>query len=432
MPEKSLQELVDFARRNSPFYGELYRDVPQVISHITQLPIIDQAAFWAANSWPDNKLLTGPLTDAGVYKSGGTTGSPKFSPWSRSEHADSVSAFGAGVVRAGLKPGHRVANLFCAGELYAGFLYVEAALHNAPAENVRLAVGCAAANEYIADLIASFGVHVLAGEPMKLGAVAECVLGRGQNADSIELVLFAGDILFNDLRPILIRAFPKATICSLGYASVDAGLVGGPVPGDDVRVHEAFPNRTWVEIVDDETGEPITGVGRPGRLIVTNLFRTLMPIIRYPVGDRAEWVDPARQQFRLVGRSLEGARVGTVNMATEDVRAVLIEADPDKFMTGMQMVQRRWDGRDGLLLRLSCIDVPPAELTQRMIAAVYKARPLYPAEVALGAIHDLLIEWVPRSALVTNPRTGKLVQVVDERPISAEISSASAESAPAS
>jgi phenylacetate-CoA ligase len=101
-------------------------------------------------------------------------------------------------------------------------------------------------------------------------------------------------------------------------------------------------------------------------------------------------------------------------------------------MTGMQMVQRRWDGRDGLLLRLSCIDVPPAELTQRMIAAVYKARPLYPAEVALGAIHDLLIEWVPRSALVTNPRTGKLVQVVDERPISAEISSASAESAPAS
>ncbi len=428
MPAKSLQELVSFARQHSPFYRELYRDVPLEISHITQLPVIDQAAFWAANSWPDNRLLTAPLTDAGVYKSGGTTGAPKFSPWTRSEHADSVSAFGAGIAQAGLKPGHRVANLFCAGELYGGFLYIEGALHHAPSDNVRLAVGCAASNEYIADLIANFGVHVLAGEPMKLAAVAEFVLQRGQRADSIELVLFAGDILFNDLRPILTRAFPKAAISSLGYASVDAGLVGAPVPGDDVRVHEAFPYRTLVEIVDDVTGEPISRVDEPGRLLVTNLFRTLMPIIRYPVGDRAEWVDVERQRFRLVGRAQEGARVGTVTMPTEDIRAVLIAADTERVIAGMQMVQRRWDGKDGLILRLAYTETPPAELTSRLLDAVYRARPLYPAQVEIGEIHHLRIEWVPRSGLVTNPRTGKLVQVVDERPIS----SASAESGPVS
>jgi len=416
VPAKSLPELVDYARCHSPFYAEAYRDVPRPVSHITQLPIIDQAAFWAANAWPDNRLLTGPLTDAGVYKTGGTTGAPKFSPWTRSEHADSVTAFGAGMVAAGLKPGHRVANLFCAGELYGGFLYIEAALHHAPVENVRLPVGCAAPNEYVVDLITNFGVDVVAGEPMKLSAVAECVLQRGQVLDSVELVLFAGDILFNDLRPTLARAFPKAAISSLGYASVDAGLVGAPVPGDDVRIHEAFPNRTLVELVDDVTGEPITATGVPGRLIVTNLFRTLMPIIRYPVGDRAEWVEPERQRFRLVGRSLEGARVGTVAMPTEDIRAVLIAADPDRRITGMQMVQRRWDGRDGLILRLACTEEPSADLTERLVDAVYAARPLYPAEVAAGAIHHLRVEWVRRSDLVTNPRTGKLQQVVDERP----------------
>lgn len=415
MPAKPLQELVDFARRNSPFYAETYKDVPQTISHLTQLPVLDQAAFWAANTWPDNRLLTGPLTDAGVYKSGGTTGAPKFSPWTRTEHADSVTAFGAGMVQAGLKPGHRVANLFCAGELYGGFLYIEASLHNAPVDNVRLPVANAP-DDYIAKLIDDFGVDVLAGEPMKLGSVAEYVVKRGRPADAIELVLFAGDILFNDLRPILTRAFPKAAISSLGYASVDAGLVGAPVPGDDVRVHEAFPNRTVVEIVDDETGEPITATGKPGRLVVTNLFRTLMPIIRYPVGDRAEWVDPHKQRFRLMGRSLEGARVGTVAMPTEDVRAVLIEADPGRFITGMQMVQRRWDGKDGLILRLACVDEPPSGLTGELIDAVYAARPLYPAEVEAGAIHPLAIEWIARAELITNPRTGKLIQVVDERP----------------
>jgi phenylacetate-CoA ligase len=416
VPAKSLPELVDFVRSHSPFYAEAYRDVPRVVSHITQLPIIDQAAFWAANTWPDNRLLTGPLTDAGVYKTGGTTGAPKFSPWTRSEHADSVTAFGAGMVQAGLKPGHRVANLFCAGELYGGFLYIEAALHHAPVENVRLPVGCAAPDGYVVDLITSFGVDVVAGEPMKLSAVAECALRRGQVLDSVELVLFAGDILFNDLRPMLARAFPKAAISSLGYASVDAGLVGAPVPGDDVRIHEAFPNRTLVELVDDVTGEPITATGVPGRVIVTNLFRTLMPVIRYPVGDRAEWVEPDRQRFRLVGRSLEGARVGTVAMPTEDIRAVLIAADPDRLITGMQMVQRRWDGKDGLILRLACTDEPPAGLTERLVDAVYAARPLYPAEVEAGAIHHLMVEWVRRSELVTHPRTGKLQQVVDERP----------------
>lgn len=417
MPAKSLQDLVDFARCHSPFYAELYRDVPREISHLSQLPVIDAAAFADANTWPDNRVLTGPLTDAGVYKTGGTTGAPKFSPWTRTEHADSVTAFGAGLVQGGLKPGHRVANLFRAGELYGGFLYIEHALHHAPVENVRLPVGHAT-GEYVADLIAHFGVNVLAGEPMKLSGVAETVVRRGQSTDSVELVLFAADILFADLRPLLQRAFPNAAIASLGYASVDAGLVGAPVPGDDVRVHEAFPNRTVVELVDEVTGEPIEEPGVPGRVVVTNLFRTLMPIIRYPVGDRAEWADPACRQFRLLGRTNEGARVGGVAVPTEEVRAVLIDADPDRFVTGMQLVQRRWDGKDGLIIRLAYVDEPPADLAERLVKAVYAWRPMYPAEVEAGRIHDLTVEWVRRDGLVTHPRTGKLVQVVEERPVS--------------
>ncbi|MFJ1751786.1 phenylacetate--CoA ligase family protein [Kitasatospora sp. NPDC088134] len=416
MPAKPLQALVDLARTNSPFYAELYRDVPATVTSLTQLPVIEQAAFWAANTWPDNRLMTGPLTDAAVYKTGGTTGAPKFSPWTRSEHFDSVSAFGAGLVDAGLKPGHKVANLFCAGELYSGFLFIENALHHAPVENVRLPVA-AAPDEYVADLIHSFGVDVLAGEPMKLSSVAETLLKQDRPAPQVELVLFGGDILFNDLRPLLRSAFPNAVLSSIGYASVDAGLVAGPVRvGDDLRVHRAFPNRTVVELLDEATGEPITEPGVPGRVFVTNLFRTLVPILRYPAGDRAEWTDAACTTFRLLGRSTEGARVGTVAMPTEDVRAVLLAHDPEQHIAGMQLVQRRWDGRDGLIIRLGHTAPPPADLTETLRRAVLDARPLYVSEEAAGAIHPLRIEWVPRAELATNPRTGKLQQVIDERP----------------
>ena len=55
MPVKSLQELVDYARTRSPFYARAYRDVPQRISHITELPILDHTAFWAANTWTSTR-----------------------------------------------------------------------------------------------------------------------------------------------------------------------------------------------------------------------------------------------------------------------------------------------------------------------------------------------------------------------------------------
>jgi phenylacetate-CoA ligase len=416
MPAKSLRDLIDFARTHSPFYAEAYRDVPHGVADLTRLPIVDQEAFWSANSWPDNRLLTGPLTDAGVYTSGGTTGAPKYSPWTRTEHADSVTAFGAGMVRAGLRAGHRVANLFWAGELYGGFLYIEHALHHAPVENVRLPVAGHAPDDLVADLIARFGVHVLAGTPMRLGQVAAALTAQGRPADTVELLLFAGDLLFDDLRPQLAKAFPGAAIASLGYASVDAGLIGGPVPGDDVRVHEAFADRTVVELIDDTTGDPITAPGVPGRVVVTNLFRTLMPIIRYPVGDLAEWVDADCRGFRLVGRTAEGARVETVSIPTESLRAALAAADPGRDMSGMQLVQRRWDGKDGLLLRLATAGEPPEGLSERLVQAVYAAKPLYPQSVAEGAVHPLAVEWVRPSELVLHPRTGKVLPVVDERP----------------
>ncbi|MEV7342213.1 hypothetical protein [Streptomyces sp. NPDC093544] len=53
-------------------------------------------------------------------------------------------------------------------------------------------------------------------------------------------------------------------------------------------------------------------------------------------------------------------------------------------------------------------------LTMRK-AAPYAASPPYPAAVNRGAIHPITVEWVRLSELATNPRTGKLIEVVDER-----------------
>ncbi|MEU4350256.1 phenylacetate--CoA ligase family protein [Streptomyces sp. NPDC023838] len=421
MSAQQLSDLIRFARHNSPFYRDLYASLPPDADRLTDLPVVDQERFWAANTLDDNRVLTGPLSEATVYKTGGTTGAPKFSVYTRDEWRTFVTAFGQGLVDTGLRPGHRVADLFYAGELYASFLFILDSLAHAPVDNVRLPIGGAAPLESTVPTLRDFAAQVVAGTSTTLCRLAEHILAAGLRLDAVELVLFGGEALFADQRRLLAAAFPNAAIRSVGYASVDAGLLGRPVPGPDPRVHRAFTPHSIVEILDDTTGEPITEAGRPGRTVVTSLFRRLMPIIRYPAGDRAEWSDTALGHFRILGRAEEGVRVGPVSLYSQDAQDAVAQADTEGRIVGMQLVVRRWDGRDGLVLRLATApgDDDPAALdvlAKAVVTELESARPLYPESVGAGFVHPLSVEWARHRDLAVNPRSGKLVRVLDERP----------------
>ncbi|MFE3498968.1 phenylacetate--CoA ligase family protein [Kitasatospora sp. NPDC059160] len=418
MPVQPLAELIRFARRNSPFYAELYAGLPDPTARLTNLPVVPQAEFWQANTPRDNRLLTGPLEEAVVFKSGGTTGSPKFSFYSREEWREFTTSFGAGLVDAGLRPGHRVADLFYAGDLYASYTFILDSLHRSPVSNVRLPIGGAAPLESTAQTLEQFQVEVVAGTPTTLCSLADHLLASGRELPSVEMLLFGGEGLYQDQQPLLGKVFPNARVSSIGYAAVDAGLLGRPVPGPDTRVHRAFTPETVVEILDDHTGEPIDTEGVPGRVVVTDLRRRLMPVLRYPVGDRAEWTDVATGRFRILGRAQEGVRVGPVSLYTQDVLDLVRAADPAGRVIGVQLVVRRWEGRDGLVLRLACDGDPTGlpELASDVTTAVHTARPLYPEAAAAGHVHPLSVTWVRPHELAVNPRTGKLIRVLDERP----------------
>ncbi|MBT2385708.1 phenylacetate--CoA ligase family protein [Streptomyces sp. ISL-11] len=421
MPVQQLSDLIRFARRHSPFYANLYASLTPDADRLADLPVVDQGEFWAANTLHDNQVLTAPLTEASVFKTGGTTGAPKFSPYTREEWREFVTAFGEGLVDAGLRPGHRVADLFYAGELYASFLFILDSFSHAPVESVRLPIGGGAPLESTVPTLEDFAAQVVAGTPTTLCRLAEHLIAQDRQLPDVELLFFGGEALFSDQRRLLAAAFPNAEPRSLGYASVDAGLLGRPVPGPDPRVHRAFTPHSVVEILDETTGEPILEAGRPGRVVVTSLFRKLMPVIRYPAGDRAEWTDTEAGHFRILGRAEEGVRVGPVSLYSQDAQAAVEEADADGRVMGMQLVVRRWDGRDGLVLRLATApgDDDPAGLellAKEIVTGLYTARPLYPDSMAAGFVHPLEVEWVRHRDLVVNSRSGKLVRVIDERP----------------
>lgn len=418
MSAHQLSDLIRFARHNSPFYQDLYASLPPDADCLLDLPVVDQQKFWAANTLHGNSVLTGPLSEATVYKSGGTTGAPKFSVYTRDEWRTFVTAFGQGLVDSGLRPGHRVADLFYVGDLYASFLFILDSLAHAPVDNVRLPIGGGALLEATAGTLREFAAQVVTGTPTTLCRLAEYVMAAGLRLDAVELLLFGGEALFADQRRLLAAAFPGSKVRSVGYASVDAGLLGRPV-GPDPQVHRAFTPHSIIEILDETTGEPIIAPGRPGRVVVTSLFRRLMPVIRYPAGDRAEWIDARADRFRILGRAEEGVRVGPVSLYFHDAQEAVAAADADGGIVGLQLVVRRWDGRDGLVLRLA--SAPHAErgslqpLARAVVSQLEAARPLYRDSVRAGFVHPLSVEWVCHGALAVNPRSGKLVRVLDER-----------------
>ncbi|KXS19329.1 AMP-dependent synthetase/ligase [Gonapodya prolifera JEL478] len=410
-----LTELVNFVRDKSPFYRELYAKVPKDNIALTDLPILDHGAFWDANTLHGNTVLTDTMIDGTIYKSGGTTASPKWSFYTRTDSESMARVWAQGLISAGLRAGDIVANLFYGGELYASFTHNVFSTHFCPVPVIHLGIG-RASPESIVDYFREHQPTVVLSTVTTLCLVAELV-AKGEQIKSVDLILFAGEAFFEDQRQVLLRAFPNAKINSCGYASVEGGILGIPVSSSsDPRVHRVPTWNNEIEIIDPDTGAVITQPGIPGRLVVTSLTRRLMPVIRYPAGDVAEWVDYEGAVFRLLGRDDHGVRMGPVTIYWNDFRLLLSELFPEMSTTGIQLVLRRKNAMDELTLRV--VGSPPdKEAARKAIEdGLARVRPFFKNHVDMRQIAPLAVEWVKEvSMLKSNARSGKLMLVVDDR-----------------
>ncbi|WP_329791527.1 phenylacetate--CoA ligase family protein [Lentzea sp. DG1S-22] len=405
----SALELVYHARTHSPFYRELYDGIDSS-TPLSGLPVVDQAAFWAANTVRDNRVLTRAHTDGLIFKTGGTTKAPRVSFYTNEEWEAMCHSYAETLPAAGLRHGDRIANLFAAGELYSSFIFALNALQRSPIDLVQLPITGGAHVEFTLTTMQDFDATVVAGFPTTLCRLASHVVSSAGSLPLVRLILFSGEALYDDQRALLSEAFPHAEFHSFVYGSVDGGIIGTAVLGSaDTRVFRSFADRSVLEIVDVETGEVITSPARPGRLLQTDLARRLQPMIRYPVGDLAEWVDVEDGTFRLLGRADEGARIGPVTVHLDHLRAAVDRAGI--VHNGVQVVIRRAEARDQLVLRIAG-EVQDVEAVREEVNVL---SPRLELQISYGTVAPLAVEWVP--ALEVNPRSGKTVRLIDQRPV---------------
>jgi phenylacetate-CoA ligase len=420
--QSSISSLLAFARAHSPFYRDYYAQVPAGAQQLSDYPVLDSQRFWAANTVRDNQVFTAPVADGITFKSGGTTGNPKYSVFTGEEWRQFTDAFGMGMRRAGLKAGDRVGNLFYAGKLYASFLFIARSI-----ETAGVGICYPVAGDDHGEILATwrqFDLNVLAGVPTTLMKLLELLTPEDRASLKLETFLYGGEPMFEDQIAAVQAIFPGCQVRSVGVAGVDYGELGWASPCGTLGVHHCF-DTTVVELLDDE-GAPIDAVGQPGRIVLTNLQRRLMPVIRYPVGDQGEWLDPPgtpERRFRLLGRTDEGARIGPMTLYVDDIRQALLGLEKSGLSLGMmafQLVVTHHAQRDACCLRVAVADpqalhAQAAQTTQQVVERVYAARPMFSDLLAQSLVHPLQVEWVSMAELHTNPRTGKMRSVVDQR-----------------
>ncbi|KAI0910975.1 AMP-dependent synthetase/ligase [Ustulina deusta] len=424
LPQSSLDALVAYVRTRSPYYRSLYAHLPNPIKSFEDLPLVNGFKYWSSSNSEPNGVITEPLMDAVIMRSGGSTSEPKTVLMTRKEFLETSEIHGQLFAKScGIVPGDRVANLSSQGGMYSGFMTYGYTVMNCPIPVVNMPISGKESPEQIEKDLSRFDATVVISNVFIATKLANYLRSKGKSLSCVRSILYTGEPFYKDLRCLFRSAFPSATIRPLAYASVECKIVAFPEfetnqndPDADVDpLYKVCSSTVLLEIIADD-GSVIRQPGARGTIVVTNLLKKLQPTIRYPIGDLGEWVNYEEGLFRLRGRSNVGLKVGTALLDKELIRRLIVNVIGDKIGDGFQTVIRRRGTQNVVIFRIAA--AKPAnscELAERVTEEIIKANPSWAKNRDAGTIAPIELEWTSFHDLVFLEASGKLRDVVDER-----------------
>lgn len=412
-----LRALLELARARSPFYRERLAGLPLHDPEVlTTIPVLSKEDL-VANSPPESEtLLTGPLESAYLFRSGGTTGAPKFSPFSVDEFKQWVAIFQRTYGAAGLTPQDRVANLFVSGSLYASFIFINRMVEEMGCLNLPFTSSAPA--DTVSAQVERFSLNVLMGIPSWLLEVVSQLTPAA--AEKVTKVFYGGENLYPEEREWLHERLPNLRVlASGGYAAVDAGMMAFQCSASQGGIHHVHADHVILELIDPETLQPVAP-GEVGVILVTTLDRPMMPLIRYRIGDVGRWVAgdcPCGRQmprFELLGRGDDSLRIGIATVGIEEILPAI--AQTPGLSTHAQIVKDRIDRKDQLTVRVEQLpgsSLPATELAERLGEQIRLQKPDLAKLEAAGYVLPTRVEVLSSNGIGRVAVTGKIRRVVD-------------------
>lgn len=416
-----LNHLIDYSREKSTYFREtLPEDNLKSLKDLSKLPILSQEVFRSKlPPWGDG-LLTDKLGESISFGSGGTTGKPKFVFRTLEETRRNAFGIAKGMYLKLFKRGDIVANLFFAGNMWASFISINMALEKIGCHI--LPIGGHIGLDNIMSYLKVFKVDGIISIPSILISIAEYVEKNNLENFRIPKIGYGGEHLSPAAEEFIKKTLKAEIVGSATYAINDTGMVGYQCEKCTGSVHHIEENLHIVEIVDPDTGE-VLPEGEIGNIILTNIDRVLMPVIRYDVGDRgrilAKKCECGRQTrlLELLGRSDEVLIIGGDNISADAISQAIskVEGLSQKFtMFG------RYEGHLDLLeVNVECIEeITESErdiLAEKLVNYILTEKPALAAFLDAKSIARPRVKVIPPGTLPINPRTGKIKRVVEER-----------------
>ncbi len=414
---RRLDEYVRFASRQVPFYRPRLTVYDAKAEHpLSHVPALHSSELRDLLPPASVRLLSRKVKNYTVFQSGGTTGFPKTTLFSHEELEGLNLPNARGFYAVGLSSQDRVCNLFAVGGLYMTFIHINRMLQQYGCQNFPFSNHTPV--DFIHTVAKLFKVNCITGIS---SVVLNCLRGIekiGLDGIKIKKLYYGGEHFYEADKREVRDKYGIEVVAAPGYGTVESWYLGYQCRVCPLGVFHAHDDQSYLEIIDEQTGKACLP-GQTGMLHVTAFARRLTPIVRYRVGDLAQWAKAlcpcgrTTPLFKLLGRGDDVLRIGFDSVDYPFIQEAV--SGIKGLLGSVQMQKMREQGRDRLIVRVesdaSAHDFK--KLSKALERAVCGKRPTLRKAIAEKMIWPVKIELVSAGSLPRNQRTGKLVRVID-------------------
>jgi len=300
--DKRLRKMVEWARKSSPYYARIYKDLGEDFQLCDLPPVnkLDLMAHW--DEWVTDKTITlsevnefmSNLDNIGrkfkgkylVFTTSGSTGNPLIALCDNTTNSvmsavNAVRTFARKKdMSAFIRRGGKTIGVFATGGFYLGNSSVRARLLMMPWKKRQMAVTSALLpTDQIVEELNAFQPAMLGGYPSNLELLIE-KQQSGQLHISPVLIMTGGEYLSDELRERLARTFDCYVQTS--YACTEGGTIACECSEQHFHI-----NDDWLIVEPvDKNNCPVPAGVQSDKILLSNLYNFTQPFIRYEVTDR--------------------------------------------------------------------------------------------------------------------------------------------------
>ena len=300
--ERRVKDLVSHARKNSPYYAALYRDLPtdwrlSDLPPVNKLDLMSRFDDWMTDravNYADIHAFMQNLDNVGrkfhgrylVFSTSGSTGNPLIA---LTDQTTTSVMGGVNILRsfsnkedlaALFQRGGKTIGIFATGGFYLSNGSIRARLLAMPWKRRQMAITSALLPiPEIVSQLNSFQPAMLGGYPSQLDLLVD-EQTSGRLHISPVIIMTGGEYLCSDVRARLTAAFHCHVQTS--YSCTEGGTIAY-----ECREKHFHINDDWVIVEPvDLQNNPVPDGVRSDKLLLTNLFNYAQPFIRYELTDR--------------------------------------------------------------------------------------------------------------------------------------------------